>query len=99
MPESYVVVSLAFAVFAAVSAVGSAIVLGIGYERLRAGLDRVKEGLDLIGRQTGFFSTELYKLERRVDEIDREPIVASKPASRTKTTKGRTKKPNFRPRV
>lgn len=69
MPEVYVVVALAFAVFAAVSAIGSAIVLGIGYERLRAGLERVKEGLDLVGRQTGFFSNELHKLDQRVDEL------------------------------
>lgn len=85
MPEIYVVVSLAFAVFAAVSAVGSAIVLGIGYERLRAGLERVKEGLDIVGRQTGFFSTELHKLEQRLDENER-------PTPRKTATKGRAKK-------
>ena len=69
--ETYVVVSLAFAVFAAVTSVGAAIVLGVGYERLRAGLEKVKEGLDLLNRQTGFFSSALYKLENRVDSIDK----------------------------
>lgn len=82
MPEVYVVVALAFAVFAAVSAIGSAIVLGIGYERLRAGLERVKEGLDLVGRQAGFFSNELYRIDQKVDEL-------SAPKSRLRSTKGK----------
>lgn len=86
MPEVYVVVALAFAVFAAVSAVGSAIVLGIGYERLRFGLERVKEGLDLVGRQTGFFSSELYRLDQKVDEMAAKPKKAAA-KSRTKTKK------------
>ncbi len=90
MPEIYVVVALAFAVFAAVSAIGSAIVLGIGYERLRAGLERVKEGLDVVGRQTGFFSTELYKLDQKVEEMAMEN---SKPKAKAKklSTKSRTR--------
>ncbi|HNQ91649.1 MAG TPA: hypothetical protein PKI93_01825 [Alphaproteobacteria bacterium] len=89
MPEIYVVVALAFAVFAAVSAIGSAIVLGIGYERLRFGLERVKEGLDLVGRQAGFFSSELYRLDQKVDEIATKPKrAASKPrAKAAKKTK------------
>jgi hypothetical protein len=93
--DTYVVVSLAFAVFAAVSAVGSAIVLGIGYERLRYGLERVREGLDIIGRQTGFFSTALHRLEGRVDSLEAPPPVVtvekSKPAKKTKG-KARSKK-------
>jgi hypothetical protein len=88
MPEVYVVVALAFAVFAAVSAIGSAIVLGIGYERLRAGLERVKEGLDLVGRQTGFFSNELHKLDQRVDELSQtKPKKVAKSKGRAKKTK------------
>lgn len=91
MPEIYVVVALAFAVFAAVSAIGSAIVLGIGYERLRAGLERVKEGLDLVGRQTSFFSNELYKLDQKVDDISagsrkKATVKAAKPKGRAKKT-------------
>lgn len=70
MPEIYVVVALAFAVFAAVSAVGSAIVLGIGYERLRFGLERVKEGLDLVGRQSSFFSGELHRLDQKLENVE-----------------------------
>lgn len=85
MPEIYVIVALAFAVFAAVSAIGSAIVLGIGYERLRAGLERVKEGLDIVGRQTGFFSNELHRLEQRMDEAKAPRKTATK--SRSKKTK------------
>ena len=84
MPEIYVVVALAFSVFAAVSAVGSAIVLGIGYERIRFGLERVKEGLDLVGRQSGFFSSELHRLDQKVDEM-------SSPKSRKSSTKTRSK--------
>lgn len=87
MPEIYVVVALAFAVFAAVSAIGSAIVLGIGYERLRAGLERVKEGLDLVGRQTGFFSGELHRLDKKIEEV-----TESKPRKTTTKARTRTKK-------
>lgn len=94
--ETYVVVSLAFAVFAAVTAIGSAIVLGVGYERLRAGLERVKEGLDLLNRQTGFFSTALFKLENRVDAIDPaviKPVMSDEaPAKTTRKRKSRSKK-------
>lgn len=95
--ETYVVVSMAFAVFAAVTAIGSAIVLGVGYERLRAGLERVKEGLDVLNRQTGFFSNSLFKLENRVDALDPAmikpvhddvPVKAKKP----RTNKSRSKK-------
>lgn len=90
MPEIYVVVALAFAVFAAVSAIGSAIVLGIGYERLRAGLERVREGLDLVGRQTGFFSSELHRLDQRVEELavsEAKPKKPRKSGGRAKKTK------------
>ncbi len=91
--ETYVVVSLAFAVFAAVTSVGAAIVLGVGYERLRAGLEKVKEGLDLLNRQTGFFSSALYKLENRVDSIDKVHIQPVSDAPKTaRKTKARTSK-------
>ena len=94
--ETYVVVSLAFAVFAAVTAIGSAIVLGVGYERLRAGLERVKEGLDVINRQTGFFSTAIFKLENRVDGIDPamiKPVQDDAPkTAKKRASKSRSKK-------
>ena len=92
--ETYVVVSLAFAVFAAVTSIGAAIVLGVGYERLRAGLERVKEGLDIINRQTGFFSTAIFKLENRVGTMQMgrvQPIISDAPKAPSKR-KGRAKK-------
>lgn len=60
--EMYIVVSLMFAVFAAVAAVGTSIVLGVGFERLRAGFEIVK-------RQSGFFADAIYKLDERTKEI------------------------------
>lgn len=89
--ETYVVVSMAFAVFAAVSAVGSAIVLGIGYERLRSGLERVREGLDLIGRQTGFFSTSLHRLEQRVETLEDPVAPVPEKAKAVKKAKPKSK--------
>ena len=92
--ETYVVVSLAFAVFAAVTSIGAAIVLGVGYERLRAGLERVKEGLDIINRQTGFFSTAIFKLENRVDTMQMgriQPVISDAPKAPSKR-KSRAKK-------
>lgn len=96
--ETYVVVSMAFAVFAAVTAIGSAIVLGVGYERLRAGLERVKEGLDVLNRQTGFFSNALFKLENRVDGMEPTTIKAVhddapvKSAKKPRASRSRSKK-------
>lgn len=95
--ETYVVVSMAFAVFAAVTAIGSAIVLGVGYERLRAGLERIKEGLDVLNRQTGFFSNSLFKLENRVDGLDPamiKPVHDDAPvkAKKPRASKSRSKK-------
>lgn len=92
--ETYVVVSLAFAVFAAVTSIGAAIVLGVGYERLRAGLERVKEGLDVINRQTGFFSTAIFKLENRVDTMQMgriQPVISDAPKAPRKS-RSRAKK-------
>ena len=62
--ETLVAVALILAVFSAVAAVGTSIVLGAGFERLRA-------GFEVIRNQTGFFSDALRKLEMRVDTIDR----------------------------
>lgn len=56
--DTYLVISLMFAVFAAVAAVGTSIVLGVGYERLRAGFDVIK-------KQTGFFADAIHKLDER----------------------------------
>ena len=59
--ETYIVISLMFAVFAAVAAVGTSVVLGAGVERLRAGFELVK-------RQSGFFSDAIYKLDQRTEK-------------------------------
>lgn len=64
-PETYIVISLMFAVFAAVAAVGTSVVLGAGFERLRAGFDLVK-------RQSGFFADAIYKLDQRTQKLDEE---------------------------
>ena len=41
--QTYMVISLAFAVFAAIAAVGAAITLSISFERMRNGFQKVKE--------------------------------------------------------
>ncbi len=63
--ETYIVISLMFAVFAAVAAVGTSVVLGAGFERLRAGFDLVK-------RQSGFFADAIHKLDQRTQRLDEE---------------------------
>jgi len=54
-----------FAVFSAVAAVGTSIVLGVGFERLRAGFELVK-------KQTGFFSDAIHKLDQKTDDLKNE---------------------------
>lgn len=61
--EMYIVISLMFAVFAAVAAVGSSVVLGVGFERLRAGFEIVK-------KQTGFFADAIHKLDQHASQLD-----------------------------
>ncbi len=61
--ETIVAVSLMMAVFSAVAAVGTSIVLGAGFERLRS-------GFEVIRKQTGFFSDAIHKLELKVEEVD-----------------------------
>jgi hypothetical protein len=63
--ETYIVISLMFAVFAAVAAVGTSVVLGAGFERLRAGFETIK-------RQSGFFADAIYKLDQRTQKLDEE---------------------------
>lgn len=63
--EMYIVISLMFAVFAAVAAVGSSLVLGVGFERLRSGFELVK-------KQTGFFADAIHKLDERTNELGEE---------------------------
>ncbi|MFP4313678.1 MAG: hypothetical protein ACLFR0_05055 [Alphaproteobacteria bacterium] len=61
--ETIVAVSLMMAVFSAVAAVGTSIVLGAGFERLRS-------GFEVIRKQTGFFSDAIHKLEQKVEVVD-----------------------------
>ncbi len=61
--ETIVAVSIMMAVFSAVAAVGTSLVLGAGFERLRA-------GFDVISKQTGFFSDAIHKLEKKMDVVD-----------------------------
>lgn len=61
--EMYIVISLMFAVFAAVAAIGTSVVLGVGFERLRAGFEIVK-------KQTGFFADAIHKLDERTNMLD-----------------------------
>jgi hypothetical protein len=63
--ETYIVISLMFAVFAAVAAVGTSVVLGAGFERLRA-------GFELVRRQSGFFADAIHKLDQRTTKLDEE---------------------------
>tara|TARA_B100000242_G_scaffold273727_1_gene227572 strand:- start:373 stop:1020 length:648 start_codon:yes stop_codon:yes gene_type:complete len=63
--ETVVAVSLMMAVFSAVAAVGTSIVLGAGFERLRSGFEVVK-------KQTGFFSDAIHKLEQKVEDVDKQ---------------------------
>lgn len=61
--ETVVAVSMMMAVFSAVAAIGSSIILGAGFERLRA-------GFEIVRKQTGFFSDALHKLESKVELVD-----------------------------
>lgn len=69
--ETLVAVSLMMAVFSAVAAVGTSIVLGAGFERLRTGFEVVR-------KQTGFFSDAIHKLEQKVDTVDKQTDKFSK---------------------
>lgn len=61
--ETYIVVSLLMAVFAAVAAMGTALVLGVGFERLRG-------GFEVIRKQTAFFSDAIRQLDERAATLD-----------------------------
>lgn len=61
--ETIVAVSLMMAVFSAIAAIGTSVVLGAGFERLRS-------GFEVIRKQTGFFSDAIHKLEQKVEIVD-----------------------------
>jgi archaellum component FlaC len=69
--ETIVAVSLMMAVFSAVAAVGTSIVLGAGFERLRT-------GFEVISKQTGFFSDAIHKLEGKVEDVDKQTQLFTK---------------------
>jgi hypothetical protein len=62
--ETLLVVALAFAVFAAVASIGSSLVLGVGFERLRA-------GFEIVRKQSAYFSDAIYQLDHRVNELEK----------------------------
>ena len=57
MMETCLIIALSFAVFSAVATVGASLALGIGFERLRA-------GFEVIRKQTGYFSDQIYKIDK-----------------------------------
>ena len=63
--ETIVAVSLMMAVFSAVAAVGTSLVLGAGFERLR-------NGFEVVRKQTGFFSDAIHQLEQKVEVVDQQ---------------------------
>jgi hypothetical protein len=66
--ETFIVVSLLMAVFAAVSAVGTALVLGVGFERLRG-------SFEIVRKQTAYFSDALRKLDDQTAGISERTAV------------------------
>ena len=69
MMETCLIIALSFAVFSAVATVGASLALGIGFERLRA-------GYEVIRKQTGYFSDQIYRLDKRVETLEKdEPAV------------------------
>ncbi len=65
--ETLLAVTIMMAVFSAVAAVGTSIVLGAGFERLRS-------GFEVIRKQTGFFSDAIHKLEQKVEIVDEQTV-------------------------
>ncbi|MCK5385012.1 MAG: hypothetical protein KAJ29_05495 [Alphaproteobacteria bacterium] len=76
--ETIVAVSVMMAVFSAVAAVGTSIVLGAGFERLRS-------GFEVIRKQTGFFSDAIHKLEEKMVEVDHQTDKVTKTISVVET--------------
>ncbi len=63
--ETIVAISIMMAVFSAVAAIGSSLVLGAGFERLRS-------GFEVIRKQTGFFSDAIHRLEEKMEVVDQQ---------------------------
>jgi hypothetical protein len=63
--DTLLVVSLMMAVFAAVTTLGSSLILGVGFERLR-------NGVEILKKQTGFFSDSLHRLDQRTESLEKQ---------------------------
>ena len=61
--DTLIAVAIMMAVFSAVAAVGTSLVLGAGFERLRC-------GFEVISKQTGFFSDAIHQLENKMETVD-----------------------------
>lgn len=72
--ETVVAVAVMMAVFSAVAAIGTSLVLGAGFERLRC-------GFEVIRKQTGFFSDAIHKLEQKVEKVDEQSDAVSRALS------------------
>jgi len=63
--DTLLVVALMMAVFAAVTTLGTSLILGVGFERLR-------NGLEILKKQSGFFSDAIHTLDRRTDSLEKQ---------------------------
>ncbi len=61
--EVVIAISVMMAVFSAVAAAGTAIVLGAGFARLH-------RGFEIIHRQSELFGDAIYRLEEKMDIVD-----------------------------
>jgi len=63
--DTLLVVALMMAVFAAVTTLGTSLILGVGFERLR-------NGLEILKKQSGFFSDAIHRLDERTDTLEKQ---------------------------
>lgn len=88
MMETCLIIALSFAVFSAVATIGASLALGIGYERLRA-------GFEVIRKQTGYFSDQIYRLDTRVEKLETQDRPAPAEITATDRTEQGDQKPSF----
>ncbi|MBI2234060.1 MAG: hypothetical protein HYU57_03520 [Micavibrio aeruginosavorus] len=90
MMETCLIIALSFAVFSAVATVGASLALGIGFERLRA-------GFEVIRKQTGYFSDQIYKIDKRVETLEKQdhPAPAEIAARDTEAADDQSERPAF----
>jgi sugar (pentulose or hexulose) kinase len=62
--ETAMTVALFFAIFAAVASIGSSLVLGVGFERLR-------NGFEILKKQSQFFGTAIHYRDERTENLER----------------------------